>query len=132
MIIYILLISGVVSATAAVSIIFYQQYRINRGYIKIDRDFDGPGRVSITLLAILRYFLRRSVYARKFVFQYIAHALVRFMYYIDKLTTYLYAKSRNWFVQNAVRNRGTVPHFWNHLKVYKQEMDKEKEGKIEY
>ena len=80
-----------------------------------------------TLLAIIRFFFRRSVYMRKFVLQYVAHVAVRVMYYIDKLTTYLYSKSRNWFVRNAVRNRGTVPHFWQHLKVYKQEMDKERD-----
>ena len=40
----------------------------------------------------------------------------------------MYAKSRNWFVKNAVKNKGTVPHFWEHLKVYKQEMDQEKES----
>ena len=51
------------------------------------------------------------------------------MFYLDKGFSKLYATSRNMFVKNAVRNRGTVPHFWNHLKVYKQEMDKEKEDK---
>jgi hypothetical protein len=55
------------------------------------------------------------------------HLMVRAMHYIDIWSSKLYAKSRNWFVQNAVRNRGTVPHFWQHLKVYKQEMDQEKE-----
>lgn len=127
MLIYILCISGIVSALSAAAIILSQKYQISHGYIKVDPDFDGPKRVSVTLVAILRFFLRRSVYVRKFIFQYIAHVLVRFMYYTDKLTTFLYTKSRNWFVQNAVRNRGTVPHFWEHLKVYKQEMDKEKQ-----
>jgi hypothetical protein len=68
------------------------------------------------------------VHFRRFLLQYIAHLAVRVMYYIDKLTAVLYSKSRNWFVRNAVRNRGTVPHFWEHLKVYKQEMDREKES----
>ncbi len=131
MLIYILCISGLILAAASASIILLQQIRINRGKIHVDPNYNGPKRVSITLLAILRYFLRRSVYARKFIFQYIAHALVRIMYYVDQWTAYLYAKSRNWFVRNAVRNRGTVPHFWNHLKVYKQEMDKEKEDSEE-
>jgi hypothetical protein len=63
--------------------------------------------------------------------QYVAHLAVRLMFYVDKFSTFMYAKSRNWFVQNAVRNRGTVPHFWNHLKVYKQEMDREKEDSEE-
>lgn len=131
MLIYILCISGLISALAAVSIVLLQQYRLSSGQISVDKNYNGPKRVSATLLAILRYLLRRSVYARKFFLQYVAHAMVRIMYYMDQWTAYLYAKSRNWFVKNAVRNRGTVPHFWNHLKVYKQEMDKEKEAEDE-
>jgi hypothetical protein len=127
MLIKILFISGLISALAAASIILLQHINLKRGLIEVSPTYNGPKRVSATLLAILRFFLRRSVNMRKFILQYIAHTLVRVMYHIDKLTTYLYAKSRNWFVKNAVRNRGTVPHFWNHLKVYKQEMDKEKE-----
>ncbi len=131
MLIYILCISGLIGAIAPLAIILLQMYKINHGKIVVDPTYNGPKRVSVTLLAVLRYFLRRSVHARKFIFQYIAHVLVRVMYYVDKWTAYLYAKSRNWFVENAVRNRGTVPHFWNHLKVYKQEMDKEKEEENE-
>lgn len=127
MLILLLCISGLVLSLAAASILFVQQWKIGRGIIVVDPTYNGPEHVSVTVHAILRYLLRRSVYARKFLLQYVAHLAVRVMYYIDKMTTYLYAKSRNWFVQNAVRNRGTVPHFWNHLKVYKQEMDKEKE-----
>ena len=64
---------------------------------------------------------------RKFLMQYFFHVMVRFMYHFDLFTTKMYARSRNWFVKNAVKNKGTVPHFWEHLKVYKQEMDQERE-----
>lgn len=109
------------------SILVIQHIRVKKGEVIIDKDFDGPAQVSKTLHAVIRFALKRSVYARKFVMQYVAHLAVRMMYYIDKWSSQLYARSRNWFVQNAVRNRGTVPHFWEHLKVYKQEMDKERE-----
>jgi hypothetical protein len=118
--------TGAVAALAAVGIFVMQDLKIKRGQIVVDPTYNGPAQVSATVHAILRYLLRRSVYVRKFIFQYLAHFAVRVMYYLDKCTTFLYAQARNWFVQNAVRNRGTVPHFWNHLKVYKQEMDKEK------
>ena len=127
MLVLLLVISGMLAATIAVSILVLQQYRVSRGIIVIDPEFDGPAQVSKTVHAIIRYALKRSVYARKFMMQYIAHLAVRVMYYIDKWSSLLYAKSRNWFVKNAVRNRGTVPHFWEHLKVYKQEMDKERD-----
>lgn len=127
MLILLLVISGLCAAIAAGLILVHQNYRLTTGKLEYDPAYNGPGEVSLTLLAIIRYALKRSVHARKFFLQYVAHLAVRVMYYTDKLTTFLYAKSRNWFVKNAVRNRGTVPHFWEHLKVYKQEMDREKE-----
>lgn len=127
MLVLLLVISGLLAALLAGSILVLQSYRLSRGIISYDPEHNGPAQVSFTLIAIVRYLLKRSVITRKFVLQYVAHLAVRIMYYIDKLTTYLYSKSRNWFVRNAVRNRGTVPHFWEHLKVYKQEMDKERD-----
>lgn len=127
MLLIILLISGILIAIVAMFILVVQYYRVKRGVVKIDSRYNGPAQVSKTLHAIIRYLLKRSVHFRKFMMQYIAHLAVRVMYYIDKLSTHLYSRSRNWFVQNAVRNRGTVPHFWEHLKVYKQEMDRERE-----
>ena len=126
MLVLLLVISGLLAALGAGSIFLYQNYRLKHGLIEYDPHYNGPGDVSLTLLAIIRYGLKRSVQVRRFFFQYLAHIAVRVMYYIDKITAHLYSRSRNWFVKNAVRNRGTVPHFWEHLKVYKQEMDKER------
>ena len=127
MLVFLLVISGLLAALIAGSILILQGYRISRGTVVVDPRYNGPADVSLTLHALIRYSLKRSVLARKFFLQYVAHLAVRVMYYTDKFTAFLYAKSRNWFVKNAVRNRGTVPHFWEHLKVYKQEMDREKE-----
>jgi hypothetical protein len=126
--ILILVICGIVFLGLSIAVLVVQQYRINKKIITLDESYNGPAEVSVTLHAVIRYILRRSVYFRKFFMQYMFHAMVRVMYYIDTWSSLLYAKSRNWFVENAVRNRGTVPHFWHHLKVYKQEMDQEKEG----
>lgn len=131
MVVLLLCISGIVAAILAVAILILQQYRISKGVIKIDDDYNGPAQVSGTLRIVIRYALKRSVYFRKFFMQYMFHIMVRVMYYIDMGSSLLYAKSRKWFVQNAVRNRGTVPHFWHHLKVYKREMDQEKEDEGE-
>ena len=117
---------GILFALSAVVILVVQQYRIHTGSIIVDEEYNGPQQISVTVHTIIRFLLKKSVYVRKFCMQYIFHALVRVMYHFDILTTKMYAKSRNWFVKNAVRNKGTVPHFWEHLKVYKQEMDQEK------
>lgn len=126
MLVLLLAICGLLAALGAGGILLYQDYRIRHGLLSQDAHYNGPADVSLTLLAIIRYGLKRSVQVRRFLLQYLAHIAVRVMYYIDKITAHLYSRSRNWFVKNAVRNRGTVPHFWEHLKVYKQEMDKER------
>ena len=131
MTVLILCIAGTVFALAAVSVLALQQYKVTHGKVILDPLHDGPAQVSVTLLVIIRFALKRSVYFRKFFMQYMFHIMVRLTYYIDMWTSMLYAKSRNWFVENAVRNRGTVPHFWNHLKVYKKEIDQEREDEDE-
>lgn len=127
MLILILVILGILCALSACAIFLLQDYRIKKGIVIVDESYNGPENVSVTIHTILRFLLKKSVMMRKFVAQYFFHILVRFMYHFDILTTKMYAKSRNWFVKNAVRNKGTVPHFWEHLKVYKQEMDQERE-----
>jgi hypothetical protein len=123
-----LFIGGVVSFAIGASVLAIQNYKLSKGLIKIEDDYNGPAQVSTVLLVVIRYILKRSVYFRKFFMQYMFHILVRVMSYIDTWTSWLYAKSRNWFVEHSVQNRGTVPHFWHHLKVYKKEMDQEKEN----
>jgi hypothetical protein len=118
---------GIVLAFSAVSILLLQKYRIAKGVVIVDETYNGPQQVSVMLLTVIRFALRKSVTMRRFLMQYIFHVIVRFMYHFDILTTKMYAKSRNWFVKTAVKNKGTVPHFWEHLKVYKQEMDQERE-----
>lgn len=131
MLITILLILGTVFALGAAGVLLLQKYKIHKGIVVLDESYNGPEHVSVTIHTIIRFILKKSVLMRKFVMQYIFHILVRFMYHFDILTTKMYAKSRNWFVRNAVRNKGTVPHFWEHLKVYKQEMDQERKEKEE-
>ena len=131
MLILSLLIAGIIFALLAAGVISMQSFRVKRGTVELNDDYDGPKDVSRMLIAVFRFGLKRSVYLRKFIMQYVAHLAVRVMFYFDKFSSYLYARSRNWFVKNAVRNKGTVPHFWQHLKVYKQEMDQKKKKKEE-
>ncbi len=126
MLVLLLVISGILAALAAVTIVVAQGYAIKKGKIVVDEDYNGPEHVSQMVNAIVRYSLKRSIHFRKFCMQYVLHIMVRVMKYMDIFSSYLYARSRNWFVKNAVQNKGTVPHFWEHLKVYKQEIDKEK------
>lgn len=129
MLIITLIVFGLITLLSAVGVVMWQDFKIKKGVLVVDPEFDGPKHVSLVLHTVLRYLLRRSIHFRKFVVQYMLHVFVRVMYYVDQFSSYLYAKSRDVFVNTAVKNRGTVPHFWNHLKVYKREIEKEKEEK---
>ena len=125
----ILLISGAITASIAFGVLLWQQRQLSTGQVTVEVGFNGPEQVKRALLALLRIFLRRTVVWRKIFYQYVLHTGVRILFYLDKITTYLYARSRNMFVKSAVKNKATVPHFWQHLKVYKQEIDREKDEK---
>lgn len=127
MIATILFLCGLVTAGAALGVVLIQQRQLSTGGIVVEEGFNGPEQVKRALIALLRIFLRRTVVWRKLMYQYMLHIGVRILFYLDKITTALYARSRNMFVKSAVKNKGTVPHFWEHLKVYKQEIDREKE-----
>lgn len=118
---------GTLFALSAIGLIVVQKYKLSKGAIVIEEGYNGLEHVSVTVHAIIRYFLKQSIYLRRFMLQYVFHVIVRLMHHFDILTSKMYATSRNWFVKSAVKNKGTVPHFWEHLKVYKQEMDQEKE-----
>lgn len=123
-----LCLGGIVFFILGNLVLIVQYYQVRKGVVVLNEEYNGPAQVSLTIRIVIRYILKRSVYLRKFFMQHMFHIMVRIMSHIDDITSILYAKSRNWFVENAVRNRGTVPHFWDHLKVYKKEMDKEKEN----
>lgn len=123
-------LSGLVAITVCgVFFAHYNSYR--KGKIVVDEDYNGPAQVKDASIIIIRFLVRRLNHYRKFLFQYILHIWVRFLFYVDKSFSYLYARSRNLFVDTAVKNKHTVPHFWEHLKVYKKEIDKEEEEKEE-
>jgi len=121
-----LFVSGLIILLIGVFILIWQNFKINRGLITVDENYNGSEQVGDAVSILLRRTFKRSIQIRRFLFQYILHFFVRIMSLFDRFTTYLYSRSRDKFVSTAVKNRGTVPHFWNHLKAYKKEMDKEK------
>ena len=127
MIALILALCGILFALLGVSVFLWQARAISLGYVSLEMYENGPEQVRHAFIILMRIFLKRTVVWRKLLFQYVLHLWVRILFYVDKIFGALYARSRNFFVKNAVKNKSSVPHFWEHLKVYKQEIDKEKE-----
>lgn len=94
--------------------------------IKRDDIRDGHEIVKRYIYACMRIGRRELESKKKLALQYMLHIWVRILSRIDKITTKLYARSRDFFVKSAVKNKSSIPHFWEHLKTYKQEIDKEK------
>ena len=113
----------------AIGIFIMNYIALKRGEIEIVNDNKNIKLFQQYLLYFYKFVLRKIVRNYKFVNQYALHLIVRFLFIINILTDKIYAKSRNIFVKSATRNRSTVTHFWDHLKVYKREIDKEQDTK---
>ena len=93
----------------------------------MEEKVSGHDALIVATFALLRIGKRKLSHVRRLTLAYILHLFVRILRLFDKVTFALYAKSRNLFIKNAVKNKGTVPFFWEYLKTYKQEVDRERE-----
>lgn len=87
----------------------------------------GHEELVVACFALLRIGRRALERHKKLFVTYVLHIFVRLLRLFDRLSYVLYAKLRNTFMKNAVKNKGAVPFFWEYLKTYKQEIDREKE-----
>ncbi len=92
-----------------------------------ESSLSGHDELVIACFALLRISRRKLDYYKRLFLTYLLHLFVRVLRLFDKLTSYLYIKLRHAFMKNAVKNKSTVPFFWEYLKTYKQEIDREKE-----
>lgn len=90
-------------------------------------EVSGHETLVIACYALLRIGKRKMLHVRRLFLAYVLHLSVRALKVFDRVSFYLYAKSRNLFIKNAVKHKGTVPFFWEYLKTYKQEIDRERE-----
>jgi hypothetical protein len=63
----------------------------------------------------------------KIFFHFLLHFFVLFLKFISDVTDILYAKSRDFFLKTATKEKDAVAKFWPHLKEYKKESEAEKE-----
>lgn len=65
----------------------------------------------------------------KIFFHWLLHFFVIFLGFISDLTDILYAKSRDFFLKTAAKEKETVNKFWHTLIEYKKESEEEKTEK---
>lgn len=99
------------------------------GFVRQETETKESGHdvLVVACYALLRIGKRKILHMRRLFLAYVLHLSVRALRVFDRVSFYLYAKSRNLFIKNAVKHKGTVPFFWEYLKTYKQEIDRERE-----
>ena len=92
---------------------------------KYDSEYDGHAIFLDLLFKSIRYYSRRASSYFKFIKNYVLHIFVLITLKFKNTSDKLYAKSRDEFMKEVIKNKKTVPHFWSHLKKYKKEKDEE-------
>lgn len=108
-------------------VIFQRILAVRKGVVSISADYDGIRVAEARFDELLAILSEKLVQYRKLFVQYLLHSLVRFLAWWKDATQSLYAVSRNHFLKTAVKNKDAIPLFWEHLKEYKAQIEKERE-----
>lgn len=94
---------------------------------KYDSAYNGHERFLEFFRRFIRFYIRKLFNLLKIFYQNVLHIWVKFVAKINAFSEKMYMKSRNKFVDEIVKDKKSVPHFWAHLKKYKREIDEEEE-----
>ncbi len=118
--IYLCIISLILIAT----ILFSRYYLVEKKNKKYYEE-GGLDEFLINASELFSYLKKMSRYFYKISRQYFFHLLVRSLYFVKLFFHKIYAAARGRFFQATIKDKKSVSRFWEHLKEYKQEMEKE-------
>lgn len=98
---------------------------------KYNPSYDGHELFLNRFFAIVRILMKKIFSSVKMIYRNILHWWVQLVAKISSYSDKIYMKSRNKFMEEVVKDKRAVPHFWDHLKKYKREIDEENEIKAE-
>jgi hypothetical protein len=93
--------------------------------------YDGHELFLNRFFAIVRIFMKKIFSFVKMIYRNILHWWVQLVSKISSYSDKVYMKSRDKFMEEVVKDKRAVPHFWDHLKKYKREIDEEEAEKEE-
>lgn len=109
-------------------ITIYKHYKyLNSDDVEIDENYNSVKFFFATLDHILKVYLRRVAKIYKVYSHYMYLIILKGIDKIQLIMDWIYDKIRGRFVRKSVADKSLVVHFWDHLKNYKREIDKEKE-----
>ncbi len=131
MLFYIYLIISIIFFIIAFLLIRIRIAYLNANPEKYNPSYDGHEIFLNTLFAVIRIFVKKIFSSVKMIYRNILHWWVMLIAKISSYSDKVYAKSRNKFMEEVVKDKRAVPHFWDHLKKYKKEIDEENQEKVE-
>ncbi len=88
--------------------------------------YDGHALFLDKFFFIVKFTIRNLVFIFMRVYRNILHFWVRIVAKFSNFSDKIYMQSRNKFMEEVVKDKKAVPHFWNHLKKYKKEIEEER------
>jgi hypothetical protein len=117
---------ALITAVGLLVIISSRQNALSKGksFYNVDGR-DGFKEFIENTLELYVYLKKVLRFCIKLVRQYTFHFSVRVLYYVKLFWDSLYSKARDKFLDDAVKDKKTVSRFWDYLKDYKHEKEKE-------
>lgn len=112
-------------------IVRFRIYYLNTHTEIYNASYDGHNLFLDKLFIFIRFIVKKIQDSSKHFYQDILHTWVKIVSKLNSLSEKAYTKSRDKFVNEVIKDKKSVPHFWDHLKKYKKEIDQEsKENKV--
>lgn len=131
MLFYTYLIISIIFFIIAFLIVRIRMSYLNTHPEKYNPSYDGHELFLNRFFAIVRILMKKIFSSVKMIYRNILHWWVQLVAKISSYSDKIYMKSRNKFMEEVVKDKRAVPHFWDHLKKYKREIDEENEIKAE-
>jgi hypothetical protein len=80
-----------------------------------------------TLDILAKFFIKQIVKRYHFIIHYVLFVILQFFTLIKLFTNFVYNKTRKYFIKKSIQNESHLVYFWDYLKKYKKEIDKEKD-----
>lgn len=124
---YIYLIIALFCLIVAFLLVQIRMLYLNNHPDKYLPGYDGHEVFLDRFFLIIRFFIKKVIYLFKRAYRNLLHFWVRLVERFSNYSDKVYMQSRNKFMEEVVKDKKAVPHFWNHLKRYKKEIEEEKE-----
>lgn len=118
---------AIISISTFIFILFSHSIDLKRRNIAEPENLHAVRNFFHTLEVIIKFFIRQIVKRYRFVMHYVLFCILQLFTLIKLGTNFVYNKTRKYFIKKSIQDEGHMVYFWDYLKKYKKEIDKEKD-----